>query len=155
MPLQVRHFLHASPLLREQWGALRRARMPDDEASAAEFLAVVRMHAQGVIVAGRFAEFAHFTRAVERLLGEADPILADLLEQELVSPLASAIAGANVPAARRATSRSSPASTLAGLVTVVQRPLGAAIARGRQRHNAILDVTIGGGPFTYTRSSPR
>ena len=91
-------FLTACPGLRGEWEMLRRARHPDEDASDAELFAVVRSHVLGLLMAGRVAEFARFATAVERLLGEADPILAELVERELLAPLATAVADADVPA---------------------------------------------------------
>jgi hypothetical protein len=83
-------FLVACPELRPQWDALRRARAPGDEPTAAEFMGVVRHHVLGLLLGGRIAEFSRFSHTVERLLGDADPVLADLLRAELIEPLAAA-----------------------------------------------------------------
>lgn len=85
-------FLFACPELRPQWDALRGARAPGDEPTAAEFLGVVRLHVVGLLLGGRVVEFSRFSRTVERLLGDADPMLADLLRAELLEPLAAATA---------------------------------------------------------------
>jgi hypothetical protein len=52
----------------------------------------------GLVVAGRVVGFARFATSIERLLGEADPVLAELLERELLVPLATALADVNVSA---------------------------------------------------------
>ena len=51
-------------------------------------VAAVRRHVVGLLAAGRVAEFSRFARALERLIGEADPILYDVLCEGLVQPLA-------------------------------------------------------------------
>jgi hypothetical protein len=83
-------FLTACPALAPDWDALRRARAPGDEPSAAEFLGVVALHLRGLVAGGQVAEFSRVSRTVERLLEEADPILLDLLRDELLAPIAHA-----------------------------------------------------------------
>jgi hypothetical protein len=73
-------------------------RAPGEEATDAEFFAVVHSHVIDLLMAGRIAEFARFASTVERVLGEADPILAEFLERELLDPVAMAIAATEVPA---------------------------------------------------------
>ncbi|NUO40188.1 MAG: hypothetical protein HOQ17_03695 [Gemmatimonadaceae bacterium] len=87
--------LGACPGLRERWESIRRmhgSRVPDD----GQLLTQVRLHVVELLAGGRVAEFTRFARAVERLLGEADPILADLLETQLIRPLAEDVEGARV-----------------------------------------------------------
>jgi len=89
--------LGACPGLRDAWLAHRRTfgtEEPDDVA----LLDAVRRHVAELLVAGRVAEFARFTRTLERLLGEADPMLDELLRERLVRPLAADVAAAGVPA---------------------------------------------------------
>jgi len=80
--------LAACPGLRESWDAHRRTfdvrQEPDDRA----LFDAVRRHVVGLIAAGRVAEFSRFARALERLIGEADPILYEVLREGLVQPLA-------------------------------------------------------------------
>ena len=88
--------LGACPGLRESWLALRRTFGAGDGA----LLDAVRRHVVALLVAGRVAEFSRFARAMERLLGEADPMLYDLLREQLVRPLARDVRDAGVPYAR-------------------------------------------------------
>ena len=92
--------LGACPALRETWDAHRRtfgaAGAPDDRA----LLDAVRRHVVGLLVTGRVAEFARFTRAMERVLGDADPMLDDLLRDELLHPLAADAAAAGIARAQ-------------------------------------------------------
>jgi hypothetical protein len=92
--------LGACPGLRETWDAVRRTHRdgsaPDDDALMTE----VRLHVVGLLVTGRVAEFTRFARSIERLLGEADPILHDLLRDHLIRPLAQDIEAARVEPAR-------------------------------------------------------
>jgi hypothetical protein len=79
--------LGACPGLRERWDGVRRMhgdRAPDER----ELLTQVRVYVVELLAGGRAAEFTRFARAVERLLGEADPILAEVLERQLLRPLA-------------------------------------------------------------------
>jgi hypothetical protein len=94
--------LGACPGLRESWKSLRHtfeARTePDDHA----LFDAVRLYVVGLLVAGRVAEFSRFARTLERLIGDADPILYDLLREGLVRPLARDVRAAGVEASRLA-----------------------------------------------------
>ena len=89
--------LGACPGLRDGWSAVRRTYpgkgAPDEKA----FLTQVRLHVVGLLAAQRVAEFARFARVMERLLGEADPMLDDLLREGLLEPLAADLADAGIP----------------------------------------------------------
>ena len=80
--------LGACPELREGWQAHRRSFGSLDESSDDALLDAVRRHVLALLAAGRVAEFSRFARAIERLLGEADPMLYELLLECLVRPLA-------------------------------------------------------------------
>jgi hypothetical protein len=80
--------LGACPALREPWQAHRRTFAGSDAPDDKQLLDAVRRHVVGLLVAGRVAEFARFARTLERLLGEADPMLYELLLDGLVRPLA-------------------------------------------------------------------
>ena len=80
--------LGACPGLRESWDAHRRTFGARDEPDDRALFDAVRRHVVGLLVAGRVAEFSRFARALERLIGEADPILYDVLREGLVQPLA-------------------------------------------------------------------
>src|SRR5690349_5308137 len=87
--------LGACPELREEWQVRRRsfgARESDD----AELLDAVRRHVLGLLAAGRVAEFSRFARAIERLLGESDPVLYELLLDGLLRPLAADVHAARI-----------------------------------------------------------
>lgn len=86
-----RTILAACPSFRPVWDAQRRGYAPGTEPSVADFFATLRVHVVGLVMAGRIAEFAQAMRGIERLLGEADPVLADLLAEELVRPLAASV----------------------------------------------------------------
>ena len=79
--------LGACPTLRESWQAHRRA-FAEGEADDQLILDAVRRHVVELLVAGRIAEFSRFARTIERLFGEADPVLYELLLDGLVRPLA-------------------------------------------------------------------
>jgi len=70
---------------------LRRGYGPGTEPDAAAFLGALRFHVVGLASVGRAAEFTRFAQTLDRLLAEADPILEDLLNAELVVPLATAV----------------------------------------------------------------
>ena len=81
-------FLAACPGLRESWDAHRRTFGADDGPDDQGLLDAVRRHVVGLLAAGRVAEFSRFARALERMIGEADPILYDLVREGLLRPLA-------------------------------------------------------------------
>jgi len=76
------------PSFATEWDALRRTFPPDTPPEDADFLASLRAHVVRFLVDGRVAETTRFFYALERLLGEADPILRDLLERDLIAGLA-------------------------------------------------------------------
>ena len=88
--------LGACPGLRESWQAQRRTfaggEAPDDQ----QLLDAVRRHVVELLVAGRVAEFSRFARTIERLLGEADPMLFELLREGLLRPLARDVRDAGI-----------------------------------------------------------
>ena len=92
--------LAACPGLHHSWESHRRtfagAEGPDDRA----LFDAVRRHVVGLLVAGRVSEFSRFARALERLIGEADPVLCDLLREELVHPLARDVREVGLEASR-------------------------------------------------------
>ena len=94
--------LGACPGLRDAWNAHRRTFGPGIEPDDRALLDAVRRHVVGLLVAGRMAEFSRFARAMERMLGEADPVLYDLLREDLLRPLARDVHEAGVPHARAA-----------------------------------------------------
>ena len=84
-------FLTACPSFRPQWEAMRRGYGPGSEPDATTFLDALRFHVVGLVSVGRAAEFTRFAQMLDRVLGEADPILEELLNAELVGPLATAV----------------------------------------------------------------
>ena len=92
--------LPACPGLRESWDAVRRTYAPGTAPDDAELLHHVRAHVVGLLVSGRVAEFSRFARTVERLLADADPILHELLRDQLIRPLMKDLEDANVDRAR-------------------------------------------------------
>jgi hypothetical protein len=93
-------FLGACPGLRATWESHRRTfganGEPDDRALFDE----VRRHVVGLVAAGRVAEFSRFARTLERLIGEADPILYELLREGLLRPLARDVREAGIESVR-------------------------------------------------------
>jgi hypothetical protein len=84
-------FLTVCPTFRPTWDALRRGQEPGTEPDASAFLGALSLHVVGLAAVGRVAEFARFAQTLDRMLGEADPILEDLLNEHLVAPLAMAV----------------------------------------------------------------
>jgi AcrR family transcriptional regulator len=80
--------LGACPELRDSWRAHRHTFAGNDAVDDQLLLDTVRRHVLGLLAAGRVAEFSRFARAIERLLGEADPVLFELLREGLLRPLA-------------------------------------------------------------------
>ena len=76
------------PSFAPEWDAHRRSYSPGSPPTDREFLATFRAHVVSLLHDGRVAETTRFFYALERLLAEADPILRDLLEQDLVAALA-------------------------------------------------------------------
>ena len=75
------------PSFAAEWDAHRRAFPPGAPPTDADFLASLRAHVVRLLAEGRVAETTRFFYAIERVLTEADPILRDLLERDLVAPL--------------------------------------------------------------------
>lgn len=89
----TRRFLESTlgitvPSFLREWDAQRRAFPPEAPPGDAEFLASLRVHLVHLLMEGRVAETSRFFYSLERLLGEADPILRELLERDLVAALA-------------------------------------------------------------------
>ena len=88
--------LGGCPELRESWQQYRRTfaagTAPDDQ----QLLDIVRRDVVQQLVAGRVVEFARFARTLERLFGEADPMLYELLLDGLLLPLARDVRAAHV-----------------------------------------------------------
>ena len=76
------------PSFADVWDAQRRAYPPGAGPSEADLLATLRAHVVQLLAQGRVSETTRFLYALERLLGEADPVLLDLLEADLIAPLA-------------------------------------------------------------------
>ena len=88
------------PSFATEWDAHRRAYSPSVPPGDADFLAAFRAHVVLLLIAGRVAETSRFFYALERLLGEADPILRDLLDRDLVRALATECRVAGIDARR-------------------------------------------------------
>jgi hypothetical protein len=88
------------PSFAAEWEAHRRAFPPGAPPTDADFLAALRAHVVRLLAEGRVAETTRFFYAVERVLTEADPILRELLEQDLVAPLGRDCRGAAIDARR-------------------------------------------------------
>ena len=91
--------LGACPGLRESWASHRRT-FGSGDADDRALLDAVRRYVIGLLAAGRVAEFSRFARTLERLIGEADPILYDLLREGLLRPLARDVRAARIEESR-------------------------------------------------------
>jgi hypothetical protein len=101
----ISHFLESSfiaacPGLRKSWDAHRRTFGAHDRPDDRALFDAVRRHVVGLLTTGRVAEFSRFARALERMIGEADPILYDLLREGLLRPLAADLRDAKVDDSR-------------------------------------------------------
>jgi hypothetical protein len=76
------------PSFAAEWDAHRRAFAPGTAPTDADLLAALRIHVVSLLHDGRVAEATRFFYAIERLLGEADPVLRDLLDRDLIAALA-------------------------------------------------------------------
>jgi hypothetical protein len=92
--------LSACPGLRESWDSHRRTFGAGDGLGDQDLLDAVRRHVLELLVTGRVAEFSRFARTLERLIGEADPILYDLLREGLLRPLARDVRAAKIDESR-------------------------------------------------------
>lgn len=88
----------ACPSFREEWTLLRQTYPADAPPSARAVLAALRAHLLQQLALGRVAELTRLFYALERLMREADPILEELLVDELIAPLAREHAGAGIDA---------------------------------------------------------
>ena len=101
----MNHFLEstlvaACPGLRESWDSHRRTFGAGDGPGDQDLLDAVRRHVLELLASGRVAEFSRFARTLERLIGEADPVLYDLLREGLLRPLARDVRAAKIGASR-------------------------------------------------------
>ena len=71
-----------------EWDARRRAYPPGTSPSDLDFLASLRTHVVQLLSEGRVAETSRLFYALERMLGEADPVLHDVLARDLIAALA-------------------------------------------------------------------
>ena len=88
--------LGACPELRESWQTQRRTFTGAEASSDHLLLDAVRRHVVQLLATGRIAEFSRFARMIERLLGEADPVLYELLREGLLRPLAHDVSDAGI-----------------------------------------------------------
>ena len=101
----ARSFLEAAlagilPSFATEWESHRRAFAPGSPPTDHDLLAALRGHVVSLLHDGRVAEATRFFYALERLLGEADPVLRDLLDRDLIAPLAAECRIANIDARR-------------------------------------------------------
>ena len=88
------------PSFAADWDAQRRAYPPGAPPSDLDFLASLRAHVVRLLAEGRVAETSRFFYALERLLSDADPILQQLLERDLIAALAADTTSAGIDARR-------------------------------------------------------
>ena len=95
-----RHSRAPLPSFAADWDAQRRTYPPGTPPSDRDFLASLRAHIVGLVAEGRIAETTRFFYALERLLVDADPVLGDLLERDLIAALAADCRAAAIDARR-------------------------------------------------------
>ena len=88
------------PTFAAEWDAYRRAYPPGAPPGDAELLASLRAHVVRLLAEGRVAETTRFFYALERVLGEADPILREIVERDLVAALSAECRLAGIDARR-------------------------------------------------------
>ncbi|HEX6048342.1 MAG TPA: hypothetical protein VFZ21_03715 [Gemmatimonadaceae bacterium] len=93
-------FTSTLPSFAIDWEVQRRAYPPGNPPSDADFLASLRAHVLHLLADGRVAETSRFFYALERMLGDADPVLRDLLERDLIGGLAADCRSAAIDAHR-------------------------------------------------------
>jgi len=87
--------LGACPELRESWQQYRRT-FAGGEPEDQMLFDAVRRYALERLAAGRVVEFSRVARTIERLFGEADPVLHELLLDGLLLPLAHDVRAAGI-----------------------------------------------------------
>jgi hypothetical protein len=88
--------LGACPELRESWQRYRRTFAAGDAPDDQQLLDAVRRYVVEQLAAGRVVEFSRVARTIERLFGEADPVLYELLLDGLLRPLARDVRAAGI-----------------------------------------------------------
>lgn len=88
------------PSFAAEWDAHRRVYSPGDGPTDDDFLAALRAHVVGLLADGRVAETTRFFYALERLAGEADPVLRELIDRDLVAALATECRASGIDARR-------------------------------------------------------
>ena len=88
------------PSFASEWAAHRRTYPHSAPPTDADFLATLRAHVLHLLAEGRVAETTRFFYALERLLEEADPILRELIERDVVTTLAAECRLASIDARR-------------------------------------------------------
>ena len=86
------------PDFQARWRELRRTYPADSPPTTEDYLGHLTAHVTQALAEGRVAEVTRLFLAIERVLADADPVLADLIETRLVGTLAEECADANVPA---------------------------------------------------------
>jgi len=88
------------PSFAAEWDARRRAYAPGTSPSDLDFLASLRTHVVQLLSEGRVAETSRFFYALERMLGEADPVLREVLEHDLIAAMAAEFRAAAIDVRR-------------------------------------------------------
>ena len=86
----------ACPSFAREWAMLRQTYPSDAPPSANGLLVSLRAHVEQCLGEGRVVEVVRLFYALERLLGEADPVLEELLVSGFVAPLALACRAAGL-----------------------------------------------------------
>ena len=76
------------PDFQARWREIRRTYAPGTSPSAQDFFGHLVAHVAQALAEGRVAEVTRLFLAIERILGDADPLLAELMETELLRALA-------------------------------------------------------------------
>jgi hypothetical protein len=93
-------FTSTLPSFAPDWDAQRRLYPPDAPPSDLDFLASLRTHVVRLLAGGRVAETSRFFYTLERMLADADPVLRQLLERDLIAALATDCRAAAIDARR-------------------------------------------------------
>lgn len=78
----------ACPSFAGEWAALRGSYPPGAAPSVDDLFGALRSHVERRLTEGQVVDVVRLFYTVERLLGEADPILRELLEERFLGPLA-------------------------------------------------------------------
>lgn len=86
----------ACPSFAGEWATFRRMYPPGASPSVDDLFGALRTHVEQRLTEGRVVEVVRLFYTLERVLGDADPVLEDVLERGFLAPLARACRSAGL-----------------------------------------------------------